>query len=336
MLLRHILTPLPDNVLDSLEDVGIKTDEELLFGDMIEIWQKLLDGNVSLQEIKDARTLVASQQAAPMVRGDELLREQVHQQETRDNAAIFCGVKALDDLVGGFGQHRLLEISGDKGSGKTMLALQACVQHLAGFPGSGTVWIDTTGDFSIDTVPPGMLSGENANNISTILERLQVSLAFDLDALQEILEALQDSLNIEPNLRCIVIDNVTSLIRPILSITSSQGHSVMVSLMRQLHLFAEAYSLTIIVINSTSMANPRNMDSRFEFTNRKPALGPSFTYMTDATIWLSKADHPHPQPSSTSGDVHTAEILRSRFTPSKTWCPFRICEGALRPFEVLE
>lgn len=65
------------------------------------------------------------------------------------------------------------------------------------------------------------------------------------------------------------------------------------------------------------MATPRNLDSNFEFTNRKPALGPSFTYMTDATIWLSKADQLRRESSEDKGTVHTAEILRSRFAVSR-------------------
>ena len=120
MLLRNIFTPLPRHVLDALEDCGIKTDEDLIFGDVIEIWQKISDDTVTLQDIEDARVAVATQQAAPMVRGDELLRQQADQQELREENAISCGIIDIDELIRGFSKYRLVEVSGDKGSGKTV------------------------------------------------------------------------------------------------------------------------------------------------------------------------------------------------------------------------
>lgn len=189
MFLRNIQSALPENIIETLENLGIKTDEDLLFGDVIEIWQKVTDESISLQDLKDARSLVASQQAAPIVRADVLLGEQSLQRETREDNVIFCGVNDLDNLVSGFGQHRVLEISGDKGTGKTVrtpshkftetntscyqiLALQVCVQHLAARSDSGAVWIDTTGEFSIDSVPRAMLLDDATvcvSNISSLL-----------------------------------------------------------------------------------------------------------------------------------------------------------------------
>ena len=88
-------------------------------------------------------------------------------------------------------------------------------------------------------------------------------------------------------------------------------------------------------------------------TKRKPALGPSFAYMTDATLWLSKCDpdacedDSGQEPESEDrGPIHVAEVLRSKHTvgfhffasqsvanheakPSKAWCSFRIRDGIL-------
>lgn len=63
----------------------------------------------------------------------------------------------------------------------------------------------------------------------TILERLQVSLAFDIEAVHEVLETLRQTLSSRssyselPTTRCIVIDSITPLLGPMLSATSSQG-----------------------------------------------------------------------------------------------------------------
>ena len=65
---------------------------------------------------------------------------------------------------------------------------------------------------------------------ATALERLQVSLAFDIEAVHEVLEELRHSLTIAQRdggqgTRCVVIDSITSLLGPMLSATSSQGTS---------------------------------------------------------------------------------------------------------------
>ena len=47
---------------------------------------------------------------------------------------------------------------------------------------------------------------------------------------------------------------------------------------------------------------------------RKPALGPTFTYMTDVTLWLSRSptDDAGREQGEDGGPVFTAEILRAR------------------------
>jgi RAD51-like protein 3 len=117
-------------------------------------------------------------------------------------------------------------------------------------------------------------------------------------------------------------------------LTASKGHAMMISFMRQLKFLAETHSLTILVLvvycvlcssfltctdqilNSTSSALPHTHQSWRSSAARKPALGSSFTYMTDATLWLSKssASYTTEQDDTLEAPIHTAEILRSKFT----------------------
>lgn len=111
------------------------------------------------------------------------------------------------------------------------------------------------------------------------------------------------------------------------------GHAIMTSFMRQLRSLARTYSLSILVrgktftrayshlnllkvLNGTSASAPHNPQSAFLTTTRKPALGPTFTFMTDATLWLAKR-HQHPGgtgglAAQESGDNYVAELFRSR------------------------
>lgn len=120
----------------------------------------------------------------------------------------------------------------------------------------------------------------------------------------------------------------------------------MTTFMRQLGAFANSYSLTIIVsrpfssppidpkvtlpathqvINNSTRMGPRNTGSAnpeavFE-SDRKPALGPSFTFMTDTTLWLSR--RPPGEQQEEGAMVHVAEVFRSRNTVR--WI---LCTGA--------
>jgi len=72
---------------------------------------------------------------------------------------------------------------------------------------------------------------------------------------------------------------------------------------------------------------PHNELSAFSTSILKPALGPTFTFLTDATIWLSEGKTVFPEDASvtkaTDEKVYVAEVLRSRSSLSGTWCAFR-------------
>jgi len=103
-----------------------------------------------------------------------------------------------------------------------------------------------------------------------VLERLQVSLSFDIEAVHDVLEALhisllvcfhlflrlfvpelcyvsQSSRTVGPIVRWIVIDSITPLLLPSLSAVSSQGHAIMTTFMRRLRELARAFGITIMV-----------------------------------------------------------------------------------------
>jgi hypothetical protein len=100
-----------------------------------------------------------------------------------------------------------------------------------------------------------------------------------------------------------------------------------------------SFQICAKIINNATASTSHNPHSAFSTTVRKPALGPSFTFLTDATLWLSRI--------CAGGDIYVAEVFRSRttvglfqitdtykylcysFKPSKTWCTFGIRQGVL-------
>lgn len=65
------------------------------------------------------------------------------------------------------------------------------------------------------------------------------------------------------------------------------------------------------VINDTSSSAPHNPYSLFGNTVRKPALGPSFTFLTDVTVWVAKYDDEEGR-----GTRHVLEVFRSKVAVS--------------------
>lgn len=99
------------------------------------------------------------------------------------------------------------------------------------------------------------------------------------------------------------------------------------------------------VLNTAVSSLPHYPLSSFARTTLKPALGLSFAYMTDGTLWLSRAedvfeqdpfessssrpntnrrDEPaHEQREKGKGRTLVAEMQRSSDVPTQKWCSFR-------------
>jgi RAD51-like protein 3 len=158
---------IPHNLVSSLERIGISTDSDLLFSaSTAEILQKLPPNTVSLQDLKEYTAQITERSAVLGVRGDQLL---ALDDASGDGLDLSSGVYDLDALLNGFGGSRVFEISGEKGSGKTVspyesegllssiCGLQALAMHvtlrcLVNNQHSGALWMDTTGDFSAERV----------------------------------------------------------------------------------------------------------------------------------------------------------------------------------------
>lgn len=115
MRLAALVPTLPIELVESLEKCGIRTDTDILFsGTAADIFQRLPRDTVSLRDLTKYIALVTEHAAAPGVRADILLSRESLDYE------LTSGVPELDRLLGGFGGSRVFEISGDKGSGKSV------------------------------------------------------------------------------------------------------------------------------------------------------------------------------------------------------------------------
>jgi RAD51-like protein 3 len=106
-------------LVESLEQCGIRTDAELLFSaPVFDIFRRLPAGTVTLRDLTKYIDIVAEKTSAPGISAAKLL--DLESKARENDPDLLSGVPELDELLGGFGRHRVIEISGDSQSGKTV------------------------------------------------------------------------------------------------------------------------------------------------------------------------------------------------------------------------
>lgn len=151
----------------------------------------------------------------------------------------------------------------------------------------------------------------------------------------------------------IVIDAITNVVSSMVAKNQVQGQGLMTSLMRSLeHLTNRHYICTILInaavgINASSNSKyprrPEDNVSIFSSTLGKPALGKTFTYLIDTSIFLSLVPKTKEDAaiafgvrgeSSSYGKALILEVLKDRAGSREgRWVAFEILEGfKLVPF----
>lgn len=112
---------IPESLVASLQEIGIRTDSELMFSKTpVEILRLLPSGTVSMQDLQNYITRITAEASAIGVRGDQLLALEDAKREQKKALDLGTGVQRLDALLGDLADYTLLEVSGEKGSGKTV------------------------------------------------------------------------------------------------------------------------------------------------------------------------------------------------------------------------
>ncbi|KAH8980878.1 P-loop containing nucleoside triphosphate hydrolase protein [Lactarius akahatsu] len=314
--LSDFTPPLPATLVANLTSLNIRTASDLIFASPAELIGKLPAGSITFAELTHHIAHVTAAFAGPAITADKLIAELEPRAGQEPHSS--SGLPALDELIGigndfgGAPGGRLIEISGTSASGKTALALHIALHHLTSHPAAAALWLDTTGNLAPARL--ASLVSRSSGQSSQPLARLNIATVFDTATATHTIATLDASSGHgshvpqrAPQFRCVVIDTVTALLGPRLSNLSSQGHAEMTSFMRLLRATAQKHGLCVLVLNDATTAG-------------HPALGASFTFLTDVTMWLARLpeqDH----------ELRTAQVLRSRVSTTGARFTFRIRRG---------
>ena len=119
MNLRTLLPSLAEDVYEALEAAGITTAQDVILNEDSQLYQQLPNSVVT--QIIELKAQVAERVSVPATRGDELFNSEEKREGVRE--VCLSGVDELDGLLGGFGKYGVIEIAGDKSSGKTVSSM---------------------------------------------------------------------------------------------------------------------------------------------------------------------------------------------------------------------
>ena len=118
MRLSSLIPEISAESVRHLEASGIRTDSDLLFTPLLELYKKLEPNTHSLQDLARLCATVTELCAAPVTLATDLLESENHASARDIELAV--GDEAVDDLLRGLGGPRLVEISGDRATGKSV------------------------------------------------------------------------------------------------------------------------------------------------------------------------------------------------------------------------
>jgi len=120
MRLANLVPSISAELVAALNTLGIRTESDLLFSATPrEILNRLPPETVSLEDLEAAIDTVAELSAAVGVSCFNLALE-AGPIRSDSPAPLVSGNEYIDRLLSGLGRHKIIQLSGDKGSGKSV------------------------------------------------------------------------------------------------------------------------------------------------------------------------------------------------------------------------
>mmetsp|Transcript_16740 Transcript_16740/g.50017 ORF Transcript_16740/g.50017 Transcript_16740/m.50017 type:complete len:318 (+) Transcript_16740:87-1040(+) len=197
----------------------------------------------------------------------------------------------VDRVLGeGLRPGQLTEFFGETGSGKTMVCLLAALS--TAMEGYRVVWVDTCSAFSprqLETLFSHRTEAAHPNSRARFIAALklvQVHKVTRAQSLQTLLQHLSPLFAEEesrkvPLPKLIIVDSLAAVITPLLgNDTTSQGHTVMTALARQMKVLADRFGVAVLVTQpSSGDVQPR------------PVLGEGWNLQPHTRVQLARLPH---------------------------------------------
>ncbi|KAF0535222.1 P-loop containing nucleoside triphosphate hydrolase protein [Gigaspora margarita] len=297
-----------------------RVPEELkvLFGE-VNVGKYCKRHSVTPEEFQTIRCQVIERNKVLPKNGLDMLNEL----KARDSRRLSIGYANIDELLGGGLQPGdITEISGESTTGKTRLCYSALLSITCLNKENTALFIDTKNGSCANYIRTLFLESdqfadarERGMDVDSISDRIHIQKGCVYE--DDLLNVIED-LNLQFQQKLIVIDSISSVFSPLLGYNIDHyPYSRITIFIRTLRNLAKKYNITILITNSVQYARPYDHKSVFSI-NKKPALGQTWTYLTDTTLFLSLGDdsdqrvYINRQGCEILGVPRICEVLRSR------------------------
>ncbi len=201
--------------------------------------------------------------------------------------------------------NKVNEVAGPPQSGKSTLCFDQVITYLKTHRGQAVI-VDTIGSLSPITLAQQIESRQGDSNM---LDRIQIMRTLDIwgvvEAIQEITSSFALPLALtqssaaqearrDSQIGIILIDTIANPLGLVMARGQSQGHDLMVSFMRELTLLNRHHGVCVILVNTVVKTNIPFEGSAFADVKIKPALGQTWRYLLDFSLFI----HPVPEGST--------------------------------------
>ncbi|XP_033748704.1 DNA repair protein RAD51 homolog 4-like [Pecten maximus] len=237
---------LTESVHGRLREAGIKTVSDLIVADIETLSQST---EIPYKELLALRRVLLAQNASFPVSGKDM-----YETAMTSISILTTGCNRVDNLLdGGLYTGEVTEIAGEIAAGKTQFCM-TCASTVICRAKQNVYYIDTCGALSVERVL--QIAEHSGQEIQeSTFQRMRCHQAFDIFSLLSELEnlrcqILQQTDGFYSNMKLLVVDNLASVIYPVLGGQQMDGHGLMVTLSRKLKQLAVDCSIAVLITNN--------------------------------------------------------------------------------------
>lgn len=269
-----ICSALTDDVVSTLKDNGIRSVIDLITQNLEDLSQKT---KLSYKDLVAIVNVLLAQYSTFPVTGEALYNTVL-----TSTSILPTACQGFDQILdGGLYTGEVTEVAGEIASGKTQICLSMTASVIC-HSKQNVMYVDTSGGFCAERLEEILHTKYQQGDNSDVFSHIRCLQSYDIYSLLSELQQIKVNITQQSDpfysgLKLIIIDNVASVIYPILGGNQLDGHGLIVQLSQLLKLLAVDYSLSVLVSNNVVVSDGE----------KKASLGKVWSHVPHTRILVS-------------------------------------------------
>ncbi|CAC5400335.1 RAD51L3 [Mytilus coruscus] len=269
-----ICSALTDDVVSTLKDNGIRSVIDLITQNLEDLSQKT---KLSYKDLVAIVNVLLAQYSTFPVTGEALYNTVL-----TSTSILPTACQGFDQILdGGLYTGEVTEVAGEIASGKTQICLSMTASVIC-HSKQNVMYVDTSGGFCAERLEEILHTKYQQGDNSDVFSHIRCLQTYDIYSLLSELQQIKVNITQQSDpfysgLKLIIIDNVASVIYPILGGNQLDGHGLIVQLSQLLKPLAVDYSLSVLVSNNVVVSDGE----------KKASLGKVWSHVPHTRILVS-------------------------------------------------